>query len=112
MTALPIFNLENLTVVTQEEFTKLQATHGKLYVLDIMIDKDESYQYIAKRPTRQLLSAIAEHKDDIDAANDLILKNMIVAGDLKALDDGIVYGQLMKEMGALMQHGTSFLSKA
>ena len=105
------FNLENLKI-SVTEFEQLKAKYGKLYVVNINIDTDENYQFIIRRPTRQLLSAIAVNKDDLDKANDLIIKNMIVSGDTDSLDDGIVYARLMKEVRAIMEQGSAFLGKA
>lgn len=105
------FNADNLKIPLAE-FEQLKAKHGKLYVIDIQIDEDEKYQYIVCRPTRNLLSAIAKYKDDLDKANDLILKNMVVAGDMEALEDGIVFARLMKDTAKIIQQGTSFLFKA
>lgn len=109
--AIGNFNADNLKIPLAE-FEQLKARHGKLYVIDIQIDEDEKYQYIVCRPTRNLLSAIAKYKDDLDKANDLILKNMVVAGDMDALEDGIVFARLMKDTAKIIEQGTSFLSKA
>lgn len=105
------FNVDNLKI-PQAEFDKLKAKYGRLYVIDINIDEDESYQFIVIRPTRQLLSALAKYKDDIDKANDMIIKNMVVGGDMEGLDDGIVYASLMKDIARIIDQGKSFLSKA
>ena len=106
------FDIEKLTVVSKEEFSRLQAKHGKLYVLDVEIDEEERYQYIAKRPSKNLISAIYENKDDLTKMEELMLKNVVVAGDMEALEDGAVYTQLLTSIGVLMKVGKSFLSKA
>lgn len=105
------FNVENLKIPI-ELFKELQARYKKLYVIDILIDKDETYQFIVCRPKRDLLSALAKYKDNIDKANELIIKNMVVGGDIEALDDGIVYARLMKDIAKIIEQGQSFLSKA
>lgn len=109
--ALNKFDERNLTVISADEFKALKAKHKRLYILDLTIEEDETYQYIACRPSRDLLSAVADAKN-IAKTNDLILKNMILAGDMEALDDGLVYSRLMTELGKLMKLGQSFLSKA
>lgn len=109
--AIGTLNVENLKIPIAE-FEQLKTKYGKLYVIDIKLDEDEIYQFVVRRPTRDLLSALAKHKDDIDKANDLIIKNMVVAGDKNALDDGLVYARLMKETSKIIEQGSSFLSKA
>lgn len=109
--AIGKLNIENLKIPIAE-FEQLKAKYGKLYVIDIKMDEDEIYQFIVRRPTRDLLSALAKNKDDIDKANELIIKNMVVAGDISTLDDGLVYGKLMQETAKLMKQGVGFLSKA
>lgn len=109
--AVSAFNPEKLKI-SREDFEQLKARYRKLYVIDINIDDDEHYQYIVIRPSRDLLSAIASYKDDMDKANELIIKNMVVAGDTDALEDGVVYAKLMENVANIISQGTSFLSKA
>jgi hypothetical protein len=110
--AIPSYNLDALKVVTKSEFSALQAKYGKLYVLDISIDDDESYQFVLRRPTRQHLELIESHKNDTDKVNDIIIKNLVVAGDIVQLDDGIVYARFMAETARIISQGSAFLSRA
>lgn len=109
--AMASFNLDNLKI-PMEQYQELKAKYRHLYVIDINIDEHESYQFIVRRPSRDLLSAIASNANDITKANELILKNMVLAGDIDALDDGVVYAALMEHIAEIMKQGTSFLSKA
>lgn len=104
------FDIENLKIPI-EEYRALKAKYKHIYVIDVKMDEDEEYQFIVCRPSRDLLSAIADAKND-DEANELILKNMILAGDTDALDDGLVFGGLMKELSKLMKSAQGFLKKA
>lgn len=97
--------------IPEGQFNELKAKHGKLYVIDVTIDDDESFQFIARRPSRSLIDAIASTKD-LTKSNDMIVKNMILAGDTDALDDGLVYSSLLKSLGGVMKTATNFLSKA
>lgn len=109
--AFAAFSPDNLKI-SMPEFEQLKARYGKLYVVDVNIDEDEKYQFYVCRPTRDLLSAIASNKDDLNKANNMILKNMVVGGDMDALDDGVVYAALMANIAKIIKQGTSFLSKA
>lgn len=105
------FNPDNLKM-PKADFEALQAKHGKLYVLDVIIDESEKYQFAVCRPSRATISAIASNKDNLTKANDIIIKNMVVGGDLEALDDGIVFARVLKELGGIVKQGQSFLTKA
>jgi hypothetical protein len=105
------FNFDNLKM-PKADFEALQAKHGKLYVLDVVIDESEKYQFAVCRPSRATISAIAANKDNLTKANDIIIKNMVVGGDLEALDDGIVFARVLKELGGIVKQGQSFLTKA
>ena len=98
--------------IPMERFNELKAKHGRLYVVNISIEEDEHYQFIVCRPSRSLLSAIASYQDNMEKANDLIIKNMVLDGDLDALDDGLVYAKLMEQVASIMSQGTAFLQKA
>jgi hypothetical protein len=110
--AIPVCNLENLKAVTQAEFSALQAKYGKLYVIDVLIDDDETYQFILRRPTRQHMEMMESYKNDTGKINDLVIKNLVIAGDMEALDDGIVYARLMAETGKIVTQASAFLYRA
>jgi len=111
--AIPAYNLENLKCVTQEAYQGLQAKFGKLYVIDVAIDEDETYQFLMRRPTREHLEIIGNYKGDITKINDFTIKNLVVAGnENNALDDGVVYGQFNTQASKIIKQGEAFLSKA
>lgn len=95
-----------------EEFEQLKAKYGRLFVIDLVFDEEESYQFIVRRPTKSVMSAIADKHDDFNAANDLIVKNILVGGDKEALEDGLVYNGFMKLVSKVMEHGRGFFYKA
>lgn len=95
----------------EAQFRELKAKFGKLYIIDVALDDDESYQFVVRRPTRMLMEAVSDTKD-IAKMNEMIVKNMVVGGDLEALDDGLVYAELMNKLGGIMKSASGFLSKA
>lgn len=105
------FNIDNLKI-PMAEFEKLKAKYKHLYILDVVVDDDEKYQFVACRPSRSLLSAVLASGDDTEKINDLIIKNMVVGGDLDAIDDGLVYGALIRELGKILKLGKGFFAKA
>jgi hypothetical protein len=111
--AIPAYKLENIKCVTAEAFAGLQAKFGKLYVVDVSVDKDENYQFLLRRPTRQHLEIIESYKGDVTKTNDFMIKNLVVAGnENNALDDGVVFAQFNAETAKIILQGQAFLSKA
>lgn len=99
-------------VVTDAEFKDLEAKYRHLYVLDVAFDADERYQFIARRPTRDLILAMGESKDAPFKVADMMVKNMIVAGNLEALDDGVVFSRVIEMLGGLVKEGKKLFTKA
>jgi hypothetical protein len=110
---IPSYDMSKLCAVTQTVFKDLQSRFGKLYVIDVSVDTDESYQFLLRRPTRQHLEIIESYKGDVTKTNDFIIKNLVVAGnETGALDDGVVFAQFNAETAKIIQQGQAFLSKA
>jgi hypothetical protein len=110
--SIPAYSPENLKAVTASEFSALQAKYGKLYVIDVLIDDDETYQFILRRPTRQHMEMMESYKNDTGKINGLVIKNLVIAGNTEALDDGIVYARLMAETGKIVTQASAFLYRA
>ncbi len=111
--AIPAYNLENLKCVTKEAFESLKAKYGKIYVVDVIIDEDEKYQFIVRRLTRDVQNLIEKYADDPSKISDLIIKNLVIAGnENNALDDGIVFKQFSQAIIPIMSAGQSFFGKA
>jgi len=110
---IPAYNLKNLKCVTADVFNELQAKHKKLYVIDVVIDKTESYQFLMRRPTRHHLEILAGYGGDFTKISDFVIKNLVVAGNNNnELDDGVVYSAFNIQAQKAIGEGESFLSKA
>lgn len=97
--------------IPRSEYNALKAKHKHLYVLDVKLAEDETYQFIAVRPSRLLIDLIAETKE-VSQVNDKLIKNMIVAGDRESLDDGLVYTAVLRELAKITRQATGFLTRA
>lgn len=97
--------------IPRSEYNALKAKHKHLYVLDVKLAEDETYQFIAIRPSRLLIDLIAETKE-VSQVNDKLIKNMIVAGDRESLDDGLVYTAVLRELAKITRQATGFLTRA
>jgi hypothetical protein len=78
------------------------------------IEKGEIYQFLVKRPDRGLMKMLGElgRTEKYEEFNDKAIKNLIVGGDMDALDDGLVYMGIVQQLRPMMKHARSFLSKA
>jgi hypothetical protein len=111
--AIPSYDLTKLYAATQAVYGDMQAKYGKLYVIDVNVDTDESYQFLLRRPTRQHLELIEHNKNDVSKVNDIIIKNLVVAGnELNVLDDGIVFALFNQQAAKIIRQGQAFLSRA
>lgn len=103
---------ESTLTIPLEEWQALKARYGKLYIVDIEIDEDEKYQFFVRRPTRALIESTTANHKDLIKVQDLMVKNLIVAGDMAAIEDGIVYSALISKLGTIVGVAKGFLSKA
>ncbi len=101
-----------LRVITQAEFDELEAKYRHLYIIDIAFDENERYQFIARRPTKEVIEAVSRNKDNTFKVADLIITNMIVAGDRDSLEDGIVYSRVLECLTGIMKDGKKLFTKA
>lgn len=76
-----------------------------LRVVTIATEDGIDYEYLVKKPSRSVMSAIAkyEEKKDTNAIEKMML-GCVLFGDADAYEhDGAVYNQLMTEIGKLVQ---------
>lgn len=98
---------------TSAEHAELKSTYGKrLRHVTVQVDEDERYDYLVVRPDKNLILAMAAHKDDLGAANDLLLNNCVKAGDRQALEDSAVYTTVLSAISELISGQAAFISKA
>lgn len=79
-----------------------------------LLEEAEHYQFLVKRPDRSTMKIMqdAARKGDVEKANDVAVKNLVIGGDMDALENGIVYADLCTKLGEFMQVHKSFLSRA
>lgn len=101
-----------LWAITQDEFNDLEAKYKRLYIIDITFDEKERYQFISRRPTKDVIEAVGTNKENPFKVADLMIKNMVVAGDTDALDDGVVYSRLLECLTGIVKDGKKLFTKA
>ena len=98
---------------TEEEHTELKLKYGKrLKHVTVQVDEDERYDYLIVRPKKNILLAMAKKKDDLEEANDILIRNCVAAGNMEALEDSTVYTSVLTAIGQLIAGPAAFISKA
>jgi len=97
----------------EEEHAELKTKYGKrLKHVTVQVDEDERYDYLIVRPSKNILLAMAKKKDDLEEANDILIRNCVAADNMKALDDSAVYTSVLTAIGQLIAGQAAFISKA
>lgn len=98
---------------TPEDHAELKAKYGKrLKHVTVQVDEDERYDYLITRPNKNILLAMAKKKDDLEEANDILIRNCVAAGNMEALEDSAVYTSVLTAIGQLIEGQAAFISKA
>lgn len=112
----PKFDWDKINGFKQSDYVAAAAKHGekKLYHIHVEVDEDEVYDYLACRPSKSVMSAVASYgkKEEYDMANDVLVKNCILAGDNSALEDFCVYAKVLENLNSITQKANAFFSKA
>jgi len=123
-------NIKILKVIVVEELSVIELT--KAAVLDEagnilqpeetgkrIITPEESYSFLVRRPDRShirmLLPLAQASKTDpakADEFNETAIKNLVVGGDLSALEDGMVYVGVCVRLKEMIYPAQSFLENA
>lgn len=104
--------LAGLWVISKSEYEALLAKHKALYIVDVVFSNTEKYQFISKRPTRTVIEAVVANQNDTFKVADLMIENMIVAGDKSVLDDGVVFNRTIEQLGQIVKDGHGAFTKA
>lgn len=101
-----------LWVIPQSEFDSLKAKYQHLYLVNINFSDSEKYQYVVRRPTRQVIEAVTSNANDPFKVADLMINNMIVSGNTEALDDGVLFNRVVEQLTQIVKDGSGGFTKA
>lgn len=92
---------------------ELKAKYGnRLKIVTISISEDEKYEFAVVRPSRHVIMAMASKKDDLEAANEILIKNCVQGGDMDALEDAAVYTKMIETLGEMIAGAQAFIKNA
>ncbi len=114
---------ENCTI-SKEDLSALKNKYGKIQIITVVIDEPvrdeegavidagEVYYFVSRRPTQKLIRMLKSLAKDEDKFISSAVKNLVVGGDMDALDDGLVYIGIASQLQSILKPYTSFLTKA
>ena len=79
---------------------------------EMKIKAGKPYEELIVRPKKNILLAMAKKKDDLEEANDILIRNCVAAGNMEALEDSTVYTSVLTAIGQLIAGQAAFISKA
>ena len=115
-----------MSKITEPEISALKAKYKHISIATVVVipeqkdekgkivQTEESYQFAIRRPDRghiSMLMPLAEKKE-IGEFADIAVKNLVVGGDLDALEDGLVYMGVVAQLKEVIMPYQSFLAKA
>jgi hypothetical protein len=105
-----------MSQLSENEIATLKEKYGKIKILTVTVDEEENetYEFAVRRPDRSLMSMATRYasENNIDKFNEILVKNLIVGGDIAALEDGIVYMGVIGELATTIEPAAAFLKKA
>lgn len=117
--------LDEKCTISKEELDRLKAKYGKVKVITVVVEEPErdadgnvvaceAYYFAVRRPDTgqvRMLTSFAKKGDD-DKFISSAVKNLVVGGDMEALEDGLVYMGITVQLQGLLKPYQSFLEKA
>jgi len=115
-----------MSKISESEISSLKAKYKHITIITVVVEPEqkddlgeivkpeESYQFAVRRPDRghiSMLMPLAEKKA-IDEFADKAVKNLVVGGDIEALEDGLVYMGVVAQLKEVIMPYQSFLAKA
>lgn len=117
--------LEENCSITKTELEALKAKYGKIKIVTVLVEEPqrdadgnvidgEVYYYAVKRPSKSEVRMLMDYakRTDIDKYISVAIKNLVVGGDVEALEDGLVYMGFTQQLEALLKPYQSFLTNA
>lgn len=100
---------------TLEEYVAQEAKYGRRLRMVTVVTDDGRADFLVIRPSRQhMMLVAAKGKDgDYEAANDVLIKNCVVAGNRELLDeDFAAYSTVLQVLQKLTEANRVFFRKA
>lgn len=94
--------------------SKLNAAKALTHLNGAVIEEGEQYQFLVKRPDRGLIKMLLPlaQGGKIDEFAEKAVKNLVIDGDMDALEDGIVFMGVVSQLKTMIAPAQAFLSKA
>lgn len=110
----PIFEFKTLLKSGKIDSEKMKIADLIPDLSGEVISEAEQYQFLVRRPDRglvKMLLPLAE-QGKVDDFADRAVKNLVIEGDMQALDDGIVYMGVVSQLKEMIAPAQAFLANA
>lgn len=110
----PIFEFKELLKTGKIDDEKVKIADLIPDLSGEVICEAEQYQFLVRRPDRglvKMLLPLAE-QGKVDDFADRAVKNLVIEGDMQALDDGIVYMGVVSQLKEMIAPAQAFLANA
>lgn len=102
--------------INMYDLQALKAQHGnKLSELKFETSEGQELVFVLKKPTRSVIEAIADIKNDakgkISQSSKLMISNCVVAGPMEELEDGEVYATVLEAVGRTFTKASADVKK-
>lgn len=105
--------LEKYIDISPEQIRDWKARYGANSLSEATVSTDEGeYRFVLRKPGRNVLEAIASTKENVEAANKLLIGNCVLGGDTYVFEqDGSVYLSVLEEVSKLMGKAKASVKK-
>lgn len=91
---------------------KAKYSEKRLRLVTVTTLEGDELEYLIRKPNRNVIEAVSQLNGDLTKTNKILIANCVLAGDADSLEnDSDVYGEVMKQLGALMKGATSTVKK-
>jgi hypothetical protein len=115
-----------MSKITESELNALKLKYKHIKILTVIVEEEEkddegkiicpgeSYEFAVRRPDRGHISMLMPlaQKQEIDEFAEKAVKNLVVGGDMEALEDGLVFMGVVSQLKDVIRPAQSFLAKA
>lgn len=108
-------NFKEINGFSPEQYNATKAKYATVYHIRIDVSPDERHDFLARRPGRDIMMAVADagRKEEFEKANEILIKNCVVAGNLElAEQDWAVYSALIENLSQMTKAAASSFQKA
>lgn len=111
--------VKSYSEITETQKLEWREQFGRIVEIEIPLEEDDLNgdgdvaSFVLKKPSREVLYAIANYAQEkkLRKANEVLIKNCVLGGDMSALDDDDIYFAVIEECSKLSNTKKARLKK-